>query len=183
MARAGATAKRERSGRLSAQTPGGLRPLVPVPRIQEYDWFCCILTGLRFGLWAVLKKGEIFVCSNFLTAPARKFSGLNFSHNHACKQCICWSYNNSTFNTVHFGRSPFTCSGEGEKASMVSNLALLISIGHFLSDGAASTAVKGLITVVFMVVRLTFTVLRALLWGTADAEINTPLLKIQSSEK
>ena len=57
---------------------------------------------------------------------------------------------------------------------MVSNLALLNSIGRFLSDGAASTAVKGLITAVFMVVRLTLTVLRALLWGTADAEIKTP---------
>ena len=48
------------------------------------------------------------------------------------------------------------------------------SVGRFSSDGAASTAVKGgLITLVFMVVRLTFTVSQALRWGIADAEIKT----------
>ena len=49
---------------------------------------------------------------NPLPAPARKVSGLKREHRHTCKQHIWWAYNNSTFNTVHFGRSPFTCSCE-----------------------------------------------------------------------
>ena len=46
--------------------------------------------------------------------------------------------NNSTFNTVHFGKNPFTCS------KSLNGFKSAISIGRFSSDGAASTAVKGL---------------------------------------
>ena len=50
----------------------------------------------------------------------------------------------SAFNTMHFDRSPLTCScKEGSKAFMISNLALLLAVFR-VSDGAASTAVKGL---------------------------------------
>ena len=57
---------------------------------------------------------------NPLTAPARKFSGLKSAHRNACKQYAWRACNNSTCNTVHFGRSPFTCSDEeGEKPEWV----------------------------------------------------------------
>ena len=42
------------------------------------------------------------------------------------KQHIKWAYNNSTFNTVHFSKVLFTCSGE--KAVMFSSLELLLVV-------------------------------------------------------
>jgi len=57
------------------------------------------------------------------------------------------AYSKSTFSTVHFGRSPFTCSGEeGEKS--LNDFRFGTSIGRFQSDCAASTEVKGLITLI-----------------------------------
>ena len=50
---------------------------------------------------------------NPFTAPAYNISGLKSAVIHACKQYICWSYNKSTFSTVHFGRNPLTCYEEG----------------------------------------------------------------------
>ena len=66
---------------------------------------------------------------NPFTAPACKISRLKSAHIHACKQYIWWSYTKSTFNTVHFDRNLFPCSYEGgEKALVISNLALLLVI-------------------------------------------------------
>ena len=80
---------------------------------------------------------------NFFTAPACEISGLKSAHIHDCKQCVWWSSNKSTFNTVHFDRNPFTCSCEGgKKALMVLHFGTFID--RLLSDGAASMAVKRL---------------------------------------
>ena len=57
-----------------------------------------------------------------LTAPACKMSGLKSAHIHACKQYNWWSYNKSTFNTVHFGKEG------GQKTLMVLNLAFLLVV-------------------------------------------------------
>ena len=48
----------------------------------------------------------------------------------------------STFNTVHFGRNPLTCSCERKEDHNVFKFNTFI--GCRLSDGAASVAVKGL---------------------------------------
>ena len=50
--------------------------------------------------------------------------------------------NKSTFSIVHLGRNPFTCSRE---RGGLNYFKFGTFIGRFLSDGAASTAVKGLI--------------------------------------
>ena len=63
---------------------------------------------------------------------------------HACKQYIWYK---STFNTVHFDRSPFTCSRQG--GGGLNDFKLGIFIARFQSDGAASMAVKGLIKIKF----------------------------------
>ena len=52
---------------------------------------------------------------NPFTATACKISGLKRAHIHSCKQYSWWSCNKSTFSTVLFDRSPFTCPCEGEK--------------------------------------------------------------------
>ena len=77
-----------------------------------------------------------------LTAPVRKFSRLESAHIHSCKQHIWWAYNKSTFSTVHFGRSPLTWSREEGKS--LNDFRFSTSISRFSSDGAVSTAVKGL---------------------------------------
>ena len=61
---------------------------------------------------------------------------------HACRPCIWWSCNKSTFDTVHFDRKLFTCSCGGEKDLNGSTFGAFIR--RFQSDGAASMAVKGL---------------------------------------
>ena len=43
---------------------------------------------------------------NHFNALACKISGLKSAHIHAWKQYIWWCYNKSTFNIVHFARSP-----------------------------------------------------------------------------
>ena len=78
---------------------------------------------------------------NPFTVPVLKISGLKSAHIHPCKQYIGWSCKKSTFITVHFDRNPFTSSRVGEEAVVVS---FGTFIGRFLSDGAASMAVKGL---------------------------------------
>ena len=68
-----------------------------------------------------------FTSFNPFTAPAWKMSALKSVHIHACRQYIWWSYNKSSFDTVHFDRNHFTCSCKGEKkALMISDLALLL---------------------------------------------------------
>ena len=52
-------------------------------------------------------------------------------------------YNKSTFSTVHFDRSPFTCSCVGGKN--LNDFKLSTFIGRFPSDGAASMAVNVII--------------------------------------
>ena len=82
-------------------------------------------TGSVVLIKTVLKRKTI----NPVTAPACKLSGLKSAQKHTCKHGIWWTCNNSTFNAVHFDRRPFTCSGEeGEKASMILNLALLLVV-------------------------------------------------------
>ena len=50
---------------------------------------------------------------------------------------------NFTVNTVYFDRSPFICSCEQGKKSH-NHFKVATFIGHFPSDDATSTAVKGL---------------------------------------
>ena len=77
---------------------------------------------------------------NPFTAPACKISGLKRAHIHACKQYIWWSYNKSTFNTVHFNKNPSLCSCQKD----LNDFKFDAFVGRFQSDGAASMAVKGL---------------------------------------
>ena len=66
---------------------------------------------------------------NPFTTPAGNISGLKSAHIHTSKQYIWWSYNKSTFSTVHLDRNPFTCSRKGgKKGLMISNLALLLVV-------------------------------------------------------
>ena len=65
---------------------------------------------------------------------------------HASKEYTCWSYNKSTFDTVHFDRNPFTCSCEGGKKS-INGFKFGTSVGSFPSDSAASMAAEGLIII------------------------------------
>ena len=51
-----------------------------------------------------------------------------------------------TFNGVHFGRNPFTCACEGGVKKSLDGFQFCSFSGRFSSDGAASVAVKGLIT-------------------------------------
>ena len=87
-------------------------------------------------------EGTSPIMVNPFTATACKISRLKNPHIHASKQCICWSYNKSSFNTVHFDRSPFTCSSERQKS--LKGLKYGTFIGCFPSDGMARMAVKGL---------------------------------------
>ena len=73
---------------------------------------------------------------NPLTAQARKSSGLNCAHIHACKQHIGWACNKPTFTNVQFGRSPFTCSCEERKN--LNDFKFGTFVGRSLSDGATS---------------------------------------------
>ena len=100
----------------------------------------CCTHGLAFRYQSVffypLHTACLF-CFNPFAAPACKISGLKMAHIHACKQYIWWSCNKSTFNTVHFGRNPLTCSwDEGGKALMVSNLALLLVVFRVMARHA-----------------------------------------------
>ena len=108
--------------------------------VTDPSGVCCVVIGcLCEFLWQILMVCTVF---NPFTAPACKTFRLKSAHIHACKQYIWWSYNKSTFNTVHFGRSPFTCSGE-ERGNR-NHFKFGTSVGRFSSDSAASTAVKGL---------------------------------------
>ena len=53
---------------------------------------------------------------------------------------------NLTFNTVHFGRNPFTCSckGRGGGGGGLNDFKFGTVTGHFPSYGVASMAVKRL---------------------------------------
>ena len=75
----------------------------------------------------------LFPLVNYFTATACKISGLKSAHIHACRQCIWWSYNKSTFITVHFDSNPFTYS---PKALMISNLALLLVVFQVMASQA-----------------------------------------------
>ena len=57
-----------------------------------------------------------------------KFPGWKM-HGCACKQCIFWSYNTSTFNAMRFDENLFTCQcGREKKGLRVSNFALFMVI-------------------------------------------------------
>ena len=85
----------------------------------------------------------VVTCLNPFTVPGCKIFGLKSAQIHTCKQYIWWSYNKFSFNTVHFGRSPFTCSCEWGKSC--NDFKFGTFIGQLPSDGMASKAVKGLI--------------------------------------
>ena len=86
---------------------------------------------------------------NPFTAPTCTFSGLKGSHSiRASEQYISvmvlWSYDESTFNTVHFDRNPFTCSCSVRGQKSLNDFKFGTLFSRFPIDGAASTAVKGL---------------------------------------
>ena len=72
---------------------------------------------------------KIVAFINPFTVIACKTSSLKSAHIHTSKQYNWWSYNKSTFSTVHFDRNSFMCSCEGgKKALVVLNLALLLVV-------------------------------------------------------
>ena len=78
-----------------------------------------------WGLWF----NALFACVlNPLTAPSCKISGLKRAHIHACIQHIWWSYNEPTFNTVHFDKVLAGVHANGENAWLISSLALLLVV-------------------------------------------------------
>ena len=58
--------------------------------------------------WFRPNSHSLFV--NPFSATACTISWLKSAHIHTFKQYIWWSYNKSTFNTLHLNRNPFTCS-------------------------------------------------------------------------
>ena len=74
--------------------------------------------------------------------PITNLLSAKSAHIHACRQYISWSYNKPTFNTVHFDRNPLSCSCKGRKS--LNDFKFGTFTGRFLSDGAASMAVKRL---------------------------------------
>ena len=91
------------------------------------------------GYWKKKKKDLKKCTINPITASACNISGLRIAPTRAWKWYISWSYNNSTFSTVHLNKSPFTCSCES-----LNDFKFGTFIGHFPSDMLASMAVKGL---------------------------------------
>ena len=83
---------------------------------------------------------------NPLTSPARKIFGLKSAYIQACKQHIFDGPITALLSILYILVEVLSHAHakRRKRALMVSNLALLLVV--FLSDGAASTAVKGLIT-------------------------------------
>ena len=81
-------------------------------------------------------KRTLLTQSLCLTGPACKISELKNAHIHTCRQYISWSCNNSTFGTVNFDSSPFTCSCKG--GGGLNNFKFGIFVGCFPSEDAAS---------------------------------------------
>ena len=81
---------------------------------------------------------------NCFTATACKIYGLKSAHIHA--SCIFDGpiTNLLSVCTVHFDRSPFTCSCEGGQKSL-NGFKFGTLIGRFPGEGTASLAAKGLI--------------------------------------
>ena len=100
---------------LSTITWGSNRCWVIEQRLQKQvtSFYKQLLKNWVLGHWSRIGS---YHSINPFTAPACKISGLKSAHIHPCKQHIWWSYKKSTFNPVHFERSPLTCSFEGKKA-------------------------------------------------------------------
>ena len=106
-----------------------------------------LLRPSQFQFWCLC----VIKVFNPFTAPDCKISGLKNAHNHACKQYIWWSCNNSTFSAwILIEVLSRTCAQGGKKT--LYNWKFDSFIGRFSSDDAASMAAKGLRTVLWIAV-------------------------------